>query len=272
MSIPLDQSISQALEEVLRVQETADAIPLGHSVPKCDLAVDEDRFPDIWATTVVRRGLNHAVECIEAACALVLNGEWTNPQFALLRAAYESAGAATWLLAPDDVDTRLARLIWQHRDSWHYAEKAYSGTPLEVEEQVERQQWATDAAAKLRINLRNGDPGGFQKLISSIDDLPQHPQSLLTAWRLCSGVSHAKTWALREITTEVRSTQLYEHGHLIQVKPNRELFLTQLQVARRMVQRVGALYRIRTTPRPHGLSMRLVPRDNEGNEVHGKDA
>ncbi len=56
MSIPLDQSISQALEEVLRVQETADAIPLGHSVPKCDLAVDEDRFPDIWATTVVRRG------------------------------------------------------------------------------------------------------------------------------------------------------------------------------------------------------------------------
>ena len=59
------------------------------------------------------------------------------------------------------------------------------GTPLLVQtlrekraEQVERQQWATDAAAKLRINLRNGDPGGFQKLISSIDDLPQHPQSL----------------------------------------------------------------------------------------------
>jgi hypothetical protein len=40
----------------------------------------------------------------------VLNWQWTTPQFALLRAAYESAGATAWLLQPDDIDTRLAVL------------------------------------------------------------------------------------------------------------------------------------------------------------------
>ncbi len=181
------------------------------------------------------------MECIEAACALVLNGGVDKPpQFALLRAAYESAGAATWLLAPrrcrypaGTLDLATPRLVALRREGIQRNASRSRGAGGAAAVGNRRCSETSDQFKKRR------PPGGFQKLISSIDDLPQHPQSLLTAWRLCSGVSHAKTWALREITTEVRSTQLYEHGHLIQVKPNRELFLTQLQVARRMVQRVG---------------------------------
>lgn len=61
-------------------------------------------------------------------------------------------------------------------------------TPLDDNgEHRERQQWAADAAARVQIDLKRGNPGGYEKLIKAIDDLPGHPESLLTAWQLCSG-------------------------------------------------------------------------------------
>jgi hypothetical protein len=224
-----------------------------------DLAVDEDRFPDIWATSLAHRGLTHACECIEAAGALMLNGVWSYPQYALLRAAYESAGATVWLLLPEETDTRLARLIYQHRESWKYSSKAYSGTPLDDDGEHEaRQQWATDAAARLQIDLSQGNPRGYEKLIQSIDDLPRRPESLLTAWQLCSGVSHAKTWAMSEVIVQVESTELHEHARLVAYEPNLDVFLTMLRTARRAVQYAGVLYQIRTTTRPHSMVLELV--------------
>lgn len=263
-----DNAIRSDLERVLEIGALVVAMPDHHAEPKSDLAADEARFPDIWAATVARRGLVYAVENIEAACALVLNDPWTTPQFALLRAAYESAGAAVWLLEPDQVDTRLARLIWQHRESWRYSAKAYSGTPLDDGgEHEERQRWSGDVAARLGIDMTAGRPGGFEKLIESIDDLPGHPESLLTAWRICSGVSHAKTWALNTVTTEVDSKPIYEHGRMSARIPNTGLFLTDLGVARRVVQQTWCLYQIRTTARPHGMTLALELRDRDGNVV-----
>ena len=268
MNEEYDRDIRSELEKVLEIGSLVQAIPEHHAEPKSDLADDEARFPDIWAATIARRGLVYAVENVEAACTLVLNAHWTTPQFALLRAAYESAGAAAWLLLSDDVDTRLARLIWQHRDSWRYSEKAYSGTPLDDRgEHEERQQWAMDVARKLSVDIATGKSGGFEKLIESIDDLPGHPESLLTAWRICSGVSHAKTWALTTVTTEVDSKPLYEHGRMSARVPHTGLFVNDLRVARRVVQQAWCLYRIRTTARPHGLTERLVLLDRDGKEV-----
>lgn len=263
-----DNAIRSDLERVLEVGALVVAMPDHHAEPKSDLAADEARFPDIWAATVARRGLVYAVENVEAACTLVLNDPWTTPQFALLRAAYESAGAGVWLLEPDQVDTRLARLIWQHRESWRYSAKAYSGTPLDDGgEHVKRQRWSDGAAARLGIDMTVGRSGGFEKLIESIDDLPGHPESLLTAWRICSGVSHAKTWALNTVTTEVDSKPIYEHGRMSARIPNTSLFLTDLGVARRVVQQAWCLYRIRTTARPHGMTLALELRNRDGNVV-----
>ena len=130
-----------------------------------------------------------------------------------------------------------------------------------------RQRWTDDAAARLGIDLRDGRSGGFENLIEEIDDLPGQPESLLTAWRLCSGVSHGKTWALNEVTTETGSVEIYEHGRISQRVPDRGLFLTDLSVARRAVQQAWGWYRIRTTARPHSMSMRLELRDRDGNVV-----
>ncbi|MCV7346079.1 hypothetical protein [Mycolicibacterium rhodesiae] len=267
-SADIDRDIRSELDRVLEIGSLVEQTPDHHAEPNSDLADDEGRFPDIWAATLARRGIVYAVENVEAACTLILNGQWTTPQFALLRAAYESAGAAVWLLVPENVNTRLARLVWQHRESWRYSEKAYSGTPLDDGgEHQERQQWATEAAQKLGISLAAGSPRGFENLIASIDDLPGHPESLLTAWRICSGVSHAKTWALTTVTTEVDSMFMYEHGRMSARVPNAGLFLTDLRIARRVVQQAWCLYRIRTTSRPHGMTLRLEPRDREGNVV-----
>ncbi|CCQ18245.1 putative uncharacterized protein [Rhodococcus sp. AW25M09] len=251
------QSIHDAVEE--KAGHRADA----HS----DLAADEARFPEIWATSVAQRGLVHACECIEAAGALMLNWSWFYPQFALLRAAYESAGATVWLLSAEDTDTRLARLIYQHQESWRYSSRAFDGTPLDDNgEHQERQQWVNDVATRLQIDPRRGNPGGYEKLIKAIDDLPGHPESLLTAWQLCSGVSHAKTWALNTVTTEVESSTLYAHGTLSGRVPNSDLFLSTLRIARRSAQYAWALYQIRTTTRPHTLSLKTVQRDNDSGE------
>ncbi|BBY62086.1 hypothetical protein [Mycolicibacterium helvum] len=267
-SADIDRDIRSELDRVLEIGSLVEQKPGHHAEPNSDLADDEARFPDIWAASLARRGILYAVENVEAACTLMLNWQWTTPQFALLRAAYESAGAAVWLLMPEDVDTRLARLVWQHRESWRYSEKAYSGTPLDDGgEHQERQQWATEAAQKLGISLAAGRSGGFENLIASIDDLPGHPESLLTAWRICSGVSHAKTWALSTVTAEVDSKPMYEHGRMSARVPNTGLFLTELAIARRVVQQAWCLYRIRTTGRPHGMTLRLELRDRGGNVV-----
>lgn len=272
MNQDIDREILRELEQVRVINASVRERPDHHAEPASDLAEDEARFPDIWSASVVRRGLHHAAECIDAACTLMLSGDWVNPQFALLRAVYESAGTAVWLIEAEDVDTRLARLIEQHRESWRFSAKAYSGTPLDDSwEHETRQRWATDAAAGLGIDLARGKAGGFEALIKSIDDLPGHPESLLTAWQLCSGVSHAKTWALNTITEEVARTAVYERGRLSARVPNRGLFLTDLRVARRVVQRAWLLYRIRTTARPHQMKLELVQRTSGGNEVPEKE-
>ncbi|MFD5812606.1 hypothetical protein [Rhodococcus aetherivorans] len=213
--VDIDRVIRIELDQLEVISTFVRERPDHHAELGSDLAADETRFSDIWAATVSRRGLSHACECIEAACTLMLTESWTSPQFALLRASYESAGAAAWLLVPDDVDTRLSRLIWQHCESWRYSAKAYGGTPIDDGgEHEERQRWATSVAVQLNVDLSKGKSGGFEKLIESIDDLPGHPESLLTAWRICSGVSHAKTWALNAVTTEVESIELYKHGRI----------------------------------------------------------
>ncbi|WP_156399573.1 hypothetical protein [Rhodococcus sp. Leaf278] len=246
--------------------------PGRRAAPESDLAEDEDRLPHIWATTIAQRALLHACECIEAASALMVNWSWSFAQFALLRAAYESAGSTVWLLIPEESDLRLARLLAQHNDSWKYSAKAYTGTPLDDSgEHRERQQWTTDIAAEINIDLANGRSGGYENLIASIDDLPNEPGSLLTAWRVCSGVSHAKTWAMLTVTSEIESGDLYEHGRVSGRVPNLELFLAHLRVARRTVQHAWVYYQIRTTPRPHSITLKLEfgPADNGDHICNG---
>lgn len=263
------RAIYTELESVQRIREEFEKKAGQRAEKGGDLAADEERFPEIWATSLAQRGLAHACECIEAAGALMLNGVWSYPQYALLRAAYESAGATVWLLVPEDTDTRLARLIYQHRESWKYSSKAYSGTPLDDGgEHEERQRWATDVAARLQINLSQGNPRGYEKLIESIDDLPGRPESLLTAWQLCSGVSHAKTWALNTVIVQVESTELYEHGRLVACEPDLDLFLTMLRTARRAVQYAAVLYQIRTAARPHSMALNLVESTGDGGSAN----
>ena len=265
MDLDVDDEIRKELQLLRGIDAQVRERPAHHAEPASDLAADEGRFPDIWAASVVRRSLNHAIENLDAACALMLNGDWVSPQFALLRAAYESAGSAVWLLEPEDGNARLARLIYQHRESWRYSAKAYRGTPLDDGGLHEtRRQWATDAATGVGVDLAKGRAGGFEALIKSIDDLPGHSESLLTAWQLCSGVSHAKTWALNTVTVEVKRTAVYEHGGLSARVPNRSLFLSRLRVARRTVQHAWCLYRIRTTARPHQMMVLLDRRTSDG--------
>jgi hypothetical protein len=220
---------------------------------------NEGRLPDIWATTVVHRSLAHAVECLSAAGALILDADWMHAPFVLLRGAYESAVLAVWLLEHDSVDVRLARLIAEHGDSWKYSAKAYSGTPLDDGGlHDKRRQYAIEMSKIAGVDPAACKFPGFERLIESVDDFPGQSESLLTAWRLCSGVSHAKTWALIETSVEVDRTGEFEHGHFSARVANPELAVTFLGVGRRTVERARGLCAIRTTARPHSIRIRMT--------------
>ncbi|WP_333894114.1 hypothetical protein [Mycolicibacterium gadium] len=226
--------------------------------PNSDLSADVARLPDIWATSVVHRSLRHAIECLYAAGTLLSDGEWLHAPFVLARGAYESSALAVWLLQPDSADARLSRLIAQHGDSWRYSEKAYGGTTLDDDGfHSERRQYAAKMSAIAGVNKSECRFPGFERLIESVDDFPGQGESLLTAWRLCSGVSHAKTWALNEITVEVDRLDESEHLHFSARVPNRSLGVTFLGVGRRTVERASIVLSIRTSTRPHGIRMQM---------------
>jgi hypothetical protein len=179
--------------------------------------------------------------------------------FVLLRGAYESSALAVWLVEPDSVDVRLTRLIAQHGDSWKYSAKAYSGTTLDdggVHHQ--RRQYVTRMIEVACVDRSECRFPGFEMLIESVDDFPGRPGSLLTAWRLCSGVSHAKTWALNQVSVEVDRTGEFEHGHLSARTTNPSLAVTLLAVGRRTVERARAICAVRTTARPHSIRIQMT--------------
>lgn len=227
--------------------------------PDSDLSADNTRLPDIWATSVVQRSLFHAIECLTTAGKLILGTGWMHAPFVLLRGAYESAALAVWLLEPDSADKRLARLIVQHKHSWKYSKTAYGGTPLDDGGlHDKRQKYAAQMAKTAGVNLADGAFRGFEALIKSLDDFPDQSESLLTAWRLCSGVSHAKTWALTAATTEVRRQSYDQHTHVSSRTNNPGLATSLLSVGRRTVERAWVLCTIRTTSRPHAMQLELT--------------
>ena len=100
-----------------------------------------------------------------------------------------------------------------------------------------------------------GISGAYEHLIGSIDDLPNEPGSLLTAWRACCAVSHAETWSMLTVTSEIESGDLHEHGRINGRMPNLGLFLLTC-VARRTLQHSRVYYQIRTRPRPHSKALK----------------
>ena len=240
-----------AFDEALRTQQA-----LQHAEPGSDLSVDEARLPDVWATTVVHRSLLHTVECLRAAGEQIMSEAWMHTPFVLMRGAYESAALAVWLLEPESADVRLGRLIAQHKASWKYSQTAYSGTPLDDKGLHD----ARLAYAAKMIEIAGVDPSecklpGFEKLIKDVDDFPGEERSYLTAWRVCSGVSHAKTWALDTVTTEVDRKHISGHVGLSARMPDLELAFRFLCVGRRTVERACIWRDIRRTARPHSIRM-----------------
>jgi hypothetical protein len=227
--------------------------------PGSDLSIDESRLPDIWTTTVVHRSLKHVVECLSVAGALVPGEEWMHAPFVLLRGAYESAALAVWLLEPDSVDARLNRLIAQHEDSWKYSAKAYSGTTLDDGGLHDtRRKSVTRMIEDAGVDPSECRFPGFERLIESADDFPGDGKSLLTAWRVCSGVSHAKTWALNAVSIEVDRISEFEHGHISARVANPGLAVTLLAAGRRTVERARALCAVRTSARPHSIRVEMT--------------
>jgi hypothetical protein len=132
--------------------------------------------------------------------------------FTLLRAALENASIAVWLLAPDDRKLRvlrLLRLMWTDgEDNVQAWESVAVQPPLSREERKNNLQemaraaeLSTQQVSQVATLLRwttivKGAGDGAQELTG---------ERALLAWRVSSGVAHARPWAALSILDRVEA-------------------------------------------------------------------
>ncbi len=130
--------------------------------------------------------------------------------FTLLRAALENASVAVWLLAPDDRKLRvlrLLRLIWTDGEdnvlAWESIEAQPSWSREERKTNLQEMARAADLSleqvSQVATQLR------WTTIVKGAGDgaLELTGERALLAWRVSSGIAHARPWAALSILDRV---------------------------------------------------------------------
>jgi hypothetical protein len=226
-----------------------------------DLWQDRDRLPDLWVDSVASRAVAHSIDCLHGIRDLAAYGTHFYAHFVLMRAVLESSAMAVWLLQPDDQNLRLQRLLAQHDDNWRERTKVYGLTDIPSEV-----PYAAGQAGLKRmidhVGLSAADCRwpGYTAIIKETDDLVGTPSSVELVWRICSGVAHAKTWAVVDVTHEVAEGPTIVSGKYSARIPNYQMVKLLLDNTFRTVAHADALFDVRRTARPHSMKVVLEQR------------
>lgn len=225
-----------------------------------DLQSDRDRLPDIWVDSVVNRAIAHSIDCLYGIRDLTETGSHFYAHFVLIRAVFESSALAVWLLEPDDQNVRLQRLLAQHADTWREHKNAYDLTDIVMGDlYAEREAGLGKMIQDAGLQVGDCKWPGYTKIIKLVDDSRRTPSSLELAWRLCSGVAHGKTWAIKDVTTEVVKGAEIVSGHYSGRLPNYQMVKRMLGIAFRTLTHADSLFEIRRIGRPHSIQLALRP-------------
>jgi hypothetical protein len=174
--------------------------PRPEPAPGSELADDDQHLPGFPGSTLMRIGLDTAIEHMHALGVLFIDAGVAHPHvpLTLLRASLQDAAEAVWLLAPDQQDERLLRAlrIW-YRDFGDRAEyeKIRPQQPGR-KTGVDRQADMVALAKTLRLNA--GTVGGklhATSIIAQAADLVGQRDEALRLWSLSSGLAHGRYWA-----------------------------------------------------------------------------
>lgn len=226
-----------------------------------DLWQDRCRLPELWVDSVVSREMAHSIDCLHGIRDLAAYGTHFFAHFVLMRAVLESSAMAVWLLQPDDQNLRLQRLLAQHDDNWRERKKVYGLTDMRSEvSYAERQAGLKRMIDHVGLSAADCRWPGYAAIIKEADDLAGTPSSVELVWRICSGVAHAKTWAVTDVTHEVAEGPTIVSGKYSARIPNYRVVRLLLDNTFRTAAHADALFDVRRTARPHSMKVVLEQR------------
>jgi hypothetical protein len=223
-----------------------------------DLWQDRCRLPDLWVDSVVSREMAHSIDCLHGIRDLAAYGTHFYAHFVLMRAVLESSATVVWLLQPDDQNLRLRRLLAQHNDNWRERKNVYGLTDMPSEVAcAEGQAGLKRMVDHVGLSAADCRWPGYTAIIKETDDLAGTPSSVELVWRICSGVAHAKTWAITDVTHEVAEGPKIESGRYSARVPSYEMVRLLLDNTFRTAGHADALFDVRRTARPHSMTVEL---------------
>ncbi|NYI59141.1 hypothetical protein [Cellulomonas soli] len=177
-----------------RTTAEAEATP---PVPGSPLAVDDAALGAYPLSHGVSMATGVAMDHLEAIRSLVQDAGVTHPwaEHTLLRAAFESACTALWLIGPDDAGERRHRRL---RQVWNDADESRKArTKHNVERPSGRTRDEIEASIlALAPDERSVSHWTYLDVVRGAAlHIGQQPDFFELVWRAQSGLAHGKSWA-----------------------------------------------------------------------------
>ncbi|MFC0439622.1 hypothetical protein [Kutzneria buriramensis] len=222
------------------------------------LARDDQDTDPFQISHAVLGVLNSAVDHLHALRKLIIDANVVHARapFTLLRAALENASIAVWLLAPSSRDERILRrlrLQWADVcDGMNAAELA--GTPQRMTRQERRTQLEDVARARgftpARVAQVAAGKVAFTTIVgtAAAEAASHQRDATLLVWKLCSGITHARTWAALGLLRHTEISRTAENVLNLRLSAPDSAVLVMTQAAALMIHDGWTLFDQRSTP------------------------
>lgn len=189
--------------------------------PGSRLALDDKLLTrHFQMSTGVLWALVSAVDHLNSLRRLVIDAQSVPSRgtFTLLRAALENGAVAVWLMAPRDQNERVLRrlrLQWadiKEQESAHQLIDHAATTPTRDKKRQLQDIGRAAGLSTPQVNLIASRPVGYATIVDAAarEGSAVDADAMVLAWRLCSGIAHAKSWAVLGLLERTNIQQLDE--------------------------------------------------------------
>lgn len=214
----------------------------------------DDRATDPYQMShAVHMALLSAVDHVDAVGTMVARAGvlHSHAPFTLLRAAIENAAVAVWLLEPAARSERVLRRLRLQWADFVDGDQASGGNADDLRKNKERLQGlgrtrGLSADEVASIAARTVGYGSIVELAGNANPYMTAEIALL-CWRACSGIAHAKPWAMLAILDTEETGQLSHDVHQLRVTASDSNIVTTALTAALMIQRGWELLDERTS-------------------------
>jgi hypothetical protein len=165
--------------------------------PGSPMHADDNRLDPYQISHAAWSSLSHAVDHLHCLRTLVRDAGIIHmyAPYTLMRAAFENACSAVWLLQPNRRDERITRRLRLATSDINHGEDAKKITgksgPRTRQERIEQ---VRQIAAKCGIDEKAATSRfSYKEIIEAVGD-PE--KIMLLLWNTCSGMAHGDLWAM----------------------------------------------------------------------------